>query len=67
MYLIVECRPLNDQWECDADRTPICLTKDYSSYYEFRYEVYKVKENNSLELIKEYYEEKKHKERKRKK
>lgn len=55
MYLIVECRPLNDQWECDAERTPICLIEDYSSYGR-GYEVYEVRKDNSLKLIKEYDE-----------
>jgi hypothetical protein len=57
MYLIVKCEPLNDQYECEADRTPICLTEDYSSYGR-GYEVYEVMKDNSLKLIKEYDEAK---------
>ena len=52
-YLIVECTELNDQWECDADRRPICLTNDYSNYGR-GYEVYEVKDNGTLNLIKDY-------------
>lgn len=28
-YLIVRCVDLNDQYECDADRTPLVLVDDY--------------------------------------
>ena len=31
-YLVVKCEPLNDQYECEYDRTPICVTTDYSKY-----------------------------------
>lgn len=54
MYLIVECRALNDQFECDADRTPICVTEDYSKYNKYGYEVYEIKEDGSLKLIRDY-------------
>jgi hypothetical protein len=53
----VKCEPLNDQWECDAARDPICLTEDCSSY-GYGYEIYRVTNDNSFELVKEYYENK---------
>jgi hypothetical protein len=28
-YLIVRCVNLKDQYECDADRTPLVLVEDY--------------------------------------
>lgn len=28
-FLIVRCVDLNDQYECDADRTPLVLVNDY--------------------------------------
>lgn len=54
MYLIIKCHELNDQYECDADRTPICLTHDYSKFKKYGYEIYEVRENNTFKLIKEY-------------
>lgn len=56
-YLIVKCKELADQFECDADRTPICITDDISKYhYKYGYEIYKINNNGSLTLIKEYDE-----------
>ena len=52
-YLIVKCDELMDGFECDANRTPICLTDDYSNYGR-GYEVYKIKKDNTFELIKDY-------------
>lgn len=53
-YLIIKCDELGDQWECDANRTPICLTDDYSKYWILGYEVYEVLPNNRFKLIKDY-------------
>lgn len=53
-YLVVKCDELNDQWECDANRTPICLTDDYSKYDCFGYDIYEVKADGTFELIREY-------------
>ena len=47
MYLILKCRGFLD------DREPVCLTIDYSKYGE-GYEVYKVLQNGTFKLIKEY-------------
>lgn len=52
-YLIVKCKELGDQWECDADRTPIKMVDDYSEY-GVGYEVYELQNDNSFKLIKDY-------------
>lgn len=54
MYLVIECVELHDQYECDVSRTPVCLTDDYLEYDKVGYEVYKVLEDNTFELIKSY-------------
>lgn len=54
-YLIVKCVELNDQYECDADRTPICMTDNKEEYWKSGYEIYEVRSNGKLELIKENY------------
>ncbi len=53
-YLIVECTELGDQWECDADRTPICVTDNYSKYDKRGYEIYEIQSNGKLKLIRHY-------------
>lgn len=53
-YLIVKCRELNDQYECDADRTPICLTDDFKKFDKYGYEIYEITSENTFKLIKEY-------------
>ena len=53
-YLIIRCDELRDQWECDADRTPICLTDDYSKYNCRGYEIYEIQKDNTFKLIREY-------------
>ena len=50
-YLIIECNELGDQWECDADRTPICMTDDYSPYGS-GYEVWEIQPDNTFKCIK---------------
>lgn len=61
VYVIVRCQPLNDQYECDADRIPIYITNEYSKKYKrWGYEVYQAiplgKNPNeySLKLIQSY-------------
>lgn len=54
-YLIVKCEELNDQYECDADRKPIYITDDPSNYSS-GYDIYEVKEDGTLPLIKSYDE-----------
>lgn len=54
--VVVRCKPLNDPWECDCDRIPVCLTtKDNAerSYKGGCYEHYAVMPNGRLELVKE--------------
>lgn len=53
-YLIIECDELHDQWECDANRTPICLTNDYSEYNKRGYEIYEINANGTLKQIRDY-------------
>lgn len=55
-YLVVKCDELGDQFECDADRTPICLTDDYSNYDKRGYEIYEVNSDGTFTLIREYEE-----------
>ena len=52
-YLIIKCDELGDQWECDANRTPVCITNDYSKY-GYGYEVYELLADNTFKLIKDY-------------
>ena len=58
VYLIVKCEELNDQYECDADHTPITLTEDWGAWFneimpEYTFEVYEVRDNGFMR-IKEY-------------
>ena len=53
--LIVKCVPLNDQWECDADRIPMFITDDWKrDAPDYTFEVWEIKENYTLELIRDY-------------
>lgn len=56
-YLVVRCTPLDDQYETDAAREPLCITADITSYEGEWYEIYQIKEDGTLELIKEYWED----------
>lgn len=56
-YLVVRCTPLDDQWETDAAREPLCITADITSYEGEWYEIYQIKEDGTLGLIKEYWED----------
>ena len=61
MFLIVSCTELGDQWECDANREPVCLTENWREWYKmnqpsFRFEVYETQTDNSFKLIKDYEE-----------
>lgn len=54
-YLIVKCVPLDDQWECDADRTPMFITDDWKrDVPDYPFEVWEIKENYTLKLIRDY-------------
>lgn len=53
-YLVIKCVELNDQFECDADRIPICVCDNYRKYNKKGYEIYKIGENGELVLIHDY-------------
>lgn len=53
-YLVIECNELGDQYECDADRVPICVLDDYSDYNKMGYEIYEIHDDGSLTKIREY-------------
>ena len=56
-YLIIKCDELGDQWECDAYRTPLGITNDISLWKDLRgYDIYKIKSNGKLEMVKDYEE-----------
>lgn len=55
-YLVVKCSELDDQWECDANREPVCLTDDFEKFNEYGYEIYEITSENTFELIKRYEE-----------
>ena len=57
-YLIIKCEELGDQWECDANRTPITMTNDWKAWYkkvkpDYYFEVYEYK-NNQFVCVKNY-------------
>lgn len=57
-YLIIECDELSDQYECDANRTPITMTDDWMEWYkntnpDYYFEVYEFKDNG-FTLVKDY-------------
>lgn len=53
-YLVIECNKLDDQWECDADRQPLCVTDDKNKFWKVGYEIYEIYPDGSLKLIKDY-------------
>ena len=58
-YLIVKCEELNDQYETDADRKPICLVNDWEEWFinnkvDYTFEVYEINDNGECVLIKDY-------------
>ena len=53
-YLIIKCIPLSDQYECDADREPVCITNDTTAYEGKSYDIYEIHNDGSLELIQSY-------------
>jgi hypothetical protein len=58
--LVVHCKPLNDQWECDCERTPVMVvdkTMARKYYYKYGYEWYAIKPNGALHLIKGWEDE----------
>lgn len=59
MYLLMKCVELDDQYECDADRTPVGLFETIEEINELKkdylYEIYEINGTN-VELMKEYDE-----------
>lgn len=61
-YLVVKCKPLDDQYECEVDRTPMFLTTDREEAFNGRlrdydhFEVYGVTEHGLIKLIKPWDE-----------
>lgn len=56
-YLMVKCEPLDDQWECDAHRTPLYITDNIRDTPDCEfYDIYEIKGNGACKRIK-YYED----------
>lgn len=54
LYLIVKSEPLNDQYECEADRTPILITENSdlaANYLDKGYEIYYGEFNKKLKKM----------------
>ena len=58
-YLIVKCEPLNDQYECDANRIPLCITEDWKNKaFDCEFEVYEIDEDGNIcKRVKEWGDE----------
>jgi len=57
-YLIMRCDMLNDQYECDADRTPVAITDNWQKWYknnypDFDFEVWEYK-NSNFKVVNSY-------------
>lgn len=55
-YLIVKCEELTDQYECDADRTPMYMTDDWKNNYpkNYNFEVWELSKTGTFRCIKSY-------------
>ena len=54
-YLIVKCKELGDQFECDADREPMFLVDDWGEWFNknhptYQFEVYKYMDDDHEEV-----------------
>lgn len=48
-YLVMKCRELDDQYECDVERFPICITDNWEAFNGmFPMEVYEIEENGNI-------------------
>ena len=58
-YLIVKYEPLNDQYECDANRIPLCITEDWKNKaFDCEFEVYEINEDGNIcKRVKEWDDE----------
>ena len=57
--VIVKCKELDDQYECDAKRFPIKVLVDVEPnklkrFRHYGYEIYVADKNGNLELIQDY-------------
>lgn len=55
-YLIIKADPLNDPYETDADRRPICVTDDIAAWQAYGYEIFEILPNGELHIIQNYYD-----------
>lgn len=55
-YLIIQCDELLDQYECDADRKPICITDNIDIWKAYGYEIFEILENGTFHIIQNYYD-----------
>lgn len=60
-YLIMKCKELGDQYECDANREPMFLVDDWKEWYQenhpnYMFEVYKFEDEEECTLEKRYEE-----------
>ena len=60
-YLIMKCKELADQYECDADREPMFLVEDWEDWFKknqptYQFEVYKFVDEEEATLEKLYVE-----------
>jgi hypothetical protein len=54
-FLIVKCKPLNDQWECDADREPMFVCDDWHGLkLNYPFEVYGIGDGGVLTYVRDY-------------
>ena len=53
-YLIVKCVELDDQFECDCDRTVVCMTNHLGKYKKIGYEIYELLSDGTFKCIKNY-------------
>lgn len=51
------CEELYDQFECEANRTPIYMTDDFYKFNKFGYEIYELCDDGTFKLIKHYSKE----------
>lgn len=58
-YLVVKCNELSDQYECDCDRIPVCVTDErgVEEYHQrWGYEIYSILSDGKLKKIRDYDE-----------
>lgn len=54
-YLIVKCEELGDQYECDANRTPMFMCNSWEDLrLDYQFDVYELQNDNTFKCIKDY-------------